>query len=277
MRSFPLATLALFVSATACSSLLGIDGDYDAVGDGGSGAGGTSTGTNTGTNTGTGPGAGPPAGLGDPCVHDDGCAEGVCSEDGVCCEGACEVSCQSCLEDDTGMPDGQCAPIVDEADECNGPQVCIDGACALKPLGMDCGAQNECIDICSADSVCCDDACAGPCESCLETLTGMPDGTCALVSAGMMGGCDAGEVCDGAGECKKNNGVPCTTNPVDNCMSGHCVDGVCRDTLCDQTCEACTVALTTNPDGICSPIPTGMDPGNECGAGMACDGAGMCQ
>ena len=83
----------------------------------------------------------------------------------------------------------------------------------------------------------------------LAALTGMPQGTCALVSAGMMGDCDPGEVCDGAGVCMKNNGVPCTTNPVDNCMSGNCVDGVCCDAPCDQTCEACTVALTSNPDG----------------------------
>ncbi len=275
VRPLPFVTLALFVSASACNSLLGIDGDYSARGEGGSG--GTNTGTNTGTGLGPGPGAGPPGGLGDTCANDGSCEEGVCGVDFVCCTEACEADCFSCLEMETGQPDGTCAPVFDGTDECNGQQSCIAGECGFKPDGLDCNAANECINTCSVDGVCCDAACGDPCQSCLGAETGMPQGTCALVSAGMMGDCDPGEVCDGAGVCMKNNGVPCTTNPVDNCMSGNCVDGVCCDAPCDQTCEACTVALTSNPDGLCSPIPSGMDPDNECGVGMACDGAGMCQ
>lgn len=279
VRPLPFVALALIVSASACSSLLGIDGDFDALGEGGAGgAGGTNTGTNTGTGLGPGPGAGPPGDLGDPCASDVGCGEGVCSEDGVCCTEACDASCLSCREEDTGEPSGQCAPIVGEADECNGPQVCIDGECSLKPLGADCGAQNECIDTCSADGVCCDAACTGECESCLETLTGMPQGTCAPILSGVKppDECNDDEVCDGVGDCKKVGGAPCTLNPQGQCLSGNCVDGRCCDTACDQVCEACSNNLSGGPDGICSLIALGMDPENECGL-TTCDGAGMCQ
>ncbi|HHH27576.1 MAG TPA: hypothetical protein ENK57_04390 [Polyangiaceae bacterium] len=279
MRLVPLSALALVVVVSACNTLLGIDGDFGPLGEGGiGGSGGTNTGTNTGTGLGPGPGAGPPAQLGEPCGTDAGCAEGVCGVDFVCCDERCEADCFSCLEDETGQPDGTCAPVFDGTDECNGPQSCIAGVCGLKPAGLDCNAGNECIGTCSADGVCCDKFCSGPCESCLQAETGMAQGTCAPIPMAMtpMDECDPGEVCDGAGACKKNQGVPCTAGPASQCLSGNCVDGVCCDTACDQTCEACTVALTGSPDGICSPIPAGMDPEMECGA-MTCDGSGMCQ
>ena len=68
----------------------------------------------------------------------------------------------------------------------------------------------------------------------------------------------------------------------DNCASNACVDGVCCDGICTGTCQACNVA---GHEGICTPVPAGLDPAQECDADLpatcghdgACDGAGTCR
>ena len=60
------------------------------------------------------------------------------------------------------------------------------------------------------------------------------------------------------------------------CLSNECTDGFCCDVACAGECEACAAALSGGTDGVCSFIPTGNDPENECGVGSHCNGAGVC-
>jgi hypothetical protein len=76
-------------------------------------------------------------------------------------------------------------------------------------------------------------------------------------------------------------GEPCKLN--ERCLSGYCSrDGVCCESACGR-CEACTQALTGEPDGTCVSIPNGADPFDDCGQGtwcselVTCDGLGDCK
>jgi hypothetical protein len=71
------------------------------------------------------------------------------------------------------------------------------------------------------------------------------------------------------------DGAPCTA--PEQCQGNECVDGVCCDAACGGTCEACTEALTGQPDGQCSPTPAGEDPDNECTQNESCSGHGDCR
>ncbi len=57
----------------------------------------------------------------------------------------------------------------------------------------------------------------------------------------------------------------------------HCVAGVCCDSPCNGKCMSC--ALPGSP-GVCSPVPAGTDPYQQCGAldscDSTCDGRGGC-
>lgn len=78
----------------------------------------------------------------------------------------------------------------------------------------------------------------------------------------------------------RQNGEACSAGQ--QCYSGHCMDEVCCNTACAGTCQACDL-----PDdvGICTFVPVGDDPGDECGAQSeascgrdgSCDGAGGCR
>ena len=50
-----------------------------------------------------------------PCLTNDLCYRGPCVGGlaaGSCCDRACDLPCESCFQDDTGEPDGTCAPVV---------------------------------------------------------------------------------------------------------------------------------------------------------------------
>jgi hypothetical protein len=78
-----------------------------------------------------------------------------------------------------------------------------------------CSAAADCASGFCSDGVCCDRDCTGACQACTRAATGVPDGVCAPVMAGMdvHGDCDdqrtATEACrqdgecDGAGACRK--------------------------------------------------------------------------
>jgi WD40 repeat protein len=97
-----------------------------------------------------------------------GCASGVCL-DYRCCDSPCTDVCMACTWDRTGMPDGQCAPVLSGTDpdgECadQGPESCGTsgvcngaGACATYPDGTLCRWQ-----VCErASDPICTYACAG--------------------------------------------------------------------------------------------------------------------
>ncbi len=62
-----------------------------------------------------------------------------------------------------------------------------------------------------------------------------------------------------------STGAKTCTKPSD-CSSGFCADGYCCDSMCTGTCEACNVAGAL---GVCTAIPDGQDPANECAGGDA--------
>jgi hypothetical protein len=76
------------------------------------------------------------------------------------------------------------------------------------------------------------------------------------------------------------NGATCRSDRT--CASDACVDGVCCDGTCGGPCQACNVG---GKEGLCTPIPAGLDPAQECDADSpascghdgACDGAGACR
>jgi hypothetical protein len=78
-------------------------------------------------------------------------------------------------------------------------------------------------------------------------------------------------------------GSPCSAGGL-ACATGFCIDGVCCENACPAGCRACAAGKTGAANGLCRPIPVGMDPDAECpDQGMAsckrsgsCDGLGAC-
>ena len=107
-----------------------------------------------------------------------------------------------------------------------------------------------------------------------------PAGPVAGVDAG-AGGVDAGGVPDGPGfdAALRPLGTSCTQ--ASECQLGICVDGVCCDSPCTGLCNSCRVEQRR---GVCTPVPAGSDPEDECpedgastcGRNGACNGAGAC-
>lgn len=73
-------------------------------------------------------------------------------------------------------------------------------------------------------------------------------------------------------------GAPCSGGG--ECRSTFCVDGVCCAQVCNDTCVACSEALTGMEDGTCSFVTTQTDPHDDCEvggsdcAGDVCSGTG---
>jgi len=90
--------------------------------------------------------------------------------------------------------------------------------------------------------------------------------------------CGVGGFCVNS-TCMKPLGSVCTSNS--QCTSGFCVDGYCCNSLCSGTCQSCNQPGSV---GLCSPIPAGTDPANECtdqgasscGTNGLCSGSGSC-
>jgi hypothetical protein len=79
---------------------------------------------------------------------------------------------------------------------------------------------------------------------------------------------------------KLPNGAACTA--ANQCNSNFCEQGVCCSTACTGTCTSC--ALAGSP-GVCSSVPAGQDPLNQCtdnlaatcGTDGSCNGSGGCR
>src|SRR6185503_7579636 len=90
----------------------------------------------------------------------------------------------------------------------------------------------------------------------------------------------AGNICN-AGSCGKLPlGASCTAGA--DCASSICAQGVCCQTPCTGTCMSCSL---TGTGGICSTVPAGQDPLNQCadqgtsscGTDGSCNGVGSCR
>jgi hypothetical protein len=165
-------------------------------------------------------------------------------------------------------PDGDCLGT----ERCNGASLCklVDG--------QGCGLTTDCLSLQCTDGVCCDLACGGPCQACSAALTGGPNGVCDFVIFGTDpdGDCPANQLCDSAGQCKKDDGQPC--GGAGECLNGFCPtqDSVCCNAACTAGCEACLAAKTGGTDGTCDFVSFGIDPDNDCAATERCDGGGVC-
>ena len=94
------------------------------------------------------------------------------------------------------------------------------------------------------------------CSQRVVSLTGVV--TISNVNEGQP--CDTGKVCN-SGQCSSpgESATTCTTNS--QCASGYCVDGYCCNTACSGACQACNIFGSA---GICTNVPDGTDPANEC-------------
>ena len=225
-----------------------------------------------------------------PCVRNSQCASDFCVE-GVCCDAACDGLCESCLQVNTGQPDGTCAPNTADTDpdsECtdDGAPACTQdgqcdgaGACAMYTDPLPTCSPRPCTDDAECTSgrcaiiegepsgICCDEACTGDCESCRAADHGAnaQDGLCQPIAAGADpkdrcdpegAACAADGQCDGAGACRTfaPEGTSCGTS-------------------------ACSETLATVPEcdgaGSCVPSQTSCSPyacaGDACGTDCQTD------
>lgn len=176
------------------------------------------------------------------------------------------------------------------------------------PVGAGCSAGSDCASGNCADGVCCDKLCSG-CNSCKQTLTGKPDGTCAPVISGQdphntcadetaSKPCGNDGTCDGAGNCRKvSNSRVCTSAlcsgstftpaatcdgfgscPVartQDCTPFQCGLTGCLKTCasqldCDSTASYCDTATNTCAAKLSNGKPASS--GYQCSSGIVADG-----
>ena len=225
--------------------------------------------------------------LGGACTDPAECNSGFC-EEGACCSAACKGICQSCgLAGTAGTcstipagqdPLGQCADS--GATTCGLDGTCDGaGACRKYLAGTTCTAPT-CAAASERATAKCDGAgvcVAGAVRACTPFICG--PNACATTCA-VATDCAQDYTCIGGTCTKKSGGAVCTT--AAECATGNCEQGVCCDKACPGPCTACNLAGTA---GVCSNVPAGQDPLNQCtdqgapscGNDGACNGAGACR
>ncbi|AKT40014.1 kelch repeat-containing protein [Chondromyces crocatus] len=206
------------------------------------------------------------------CTTNSDCDTGLCV-DAVCCATTCDAPCRAC-----NVPGnlGTCSiASVGQQDTCAAGQVCsASGACS-SGLGGPCMTGTDCESGFCADGVCCSSACDGVCQSCNAPGN---EGTCLPTPAGVQDTCAPGEVCNGAGSCRKTDGQACST--AIECLSGFCADGVCCNTACGggspTDCQACSMATGAPIEGVCTILDSSVTcrpSQGECDPAEVCNGA----
>ena len=227
--------------------------------------------------------------LGVSCSVAGECNSAFC-EQGVCCAAACNGVCQSCALPGTA---GTCTTVAAGADPLG--QCADSGATSCGRDGA-CDGAGKCR-MYASGTICSAATCTGTTESgtrrCNGTGTcGMaPTRSCSPFRCGTGGTCPT--TCTTAAQCvtdysciggickKKTGGTACTA--AAECAAGFCAQGVCCDKACGAPCVACNLGAALL--GICSPVPAGQDPMNQCdatpvagcGNNGSCDGLGACQ
>jgi hypothetical protein len=175
-------------------------------------------------------------------------------------------------------PLGQCADS--GSDTCGLDGTCDGaGACRKYLAGTTCTAP-----MCTAGSeratAKCDGAGAcvpGAVRACTPFICG--PNACATTCA-VPADCATDYTCIG-GTCKKKGGGAACASAAE-CATGNCEQGLCCDKACPGPCTACNLPGT---EGVCSNVPAGQDPLNQCadqgamtcGTDGACNGAGACR
>jgi hypothetical protein len=178
------------------------------------------------------------------CMTNTSCFNAPCVggiESGVCCDAPCDRACESCLQQDTGVADGTCAPVVAgkqpptvgacrraAEDTCGFTGTC-DGAgeCAMYGADIECET-SECIGSSFTDISFCDGS--GTCRApdplaCAPYVGCSPVSGCAT-SCALSADCIDGYECIG-GECKEPQD-PDPTKPGGSDGGGD--DGGCATT-----------------------------------------------
>jgi MYXO-CTERM domain-containing protein len=241
---------------------------------------------------------------GQTCSYSDSeCSSGHCV-DGVCCDAACNGTCESCINSQTGQTTGACKPIIPAAgftgdcfnadvSTCGTTGLCNGaGACQLFAASTQCQDLASCAsptsrnipDTCDGSGSCVDkgtQACAtgyscqnGACNTqCTSDAQCASDYWCDTVNKVCLADRNQGQSCARDAACSGN---------------ANCVDGVCCDSACSGTCRSCLKNQTgLAQDGLCGNILDDTDPANECAADVGypasckapglCDGAGACR
>jgi hypothetical protein len=226
--------------------------------------------------------------LGGACTAADECLSGLC-EQGTCCKTECKGVCRSCgLAGTQGIcslvatgqdPLGQCADS--GAETCGLDGTCDGtGACRKFIAGTSCApsmcmaANERGISRCDGAGVC-NPGVVRPCSPFMCGGTG----TCAT-GCTTAADCSTDYSCIGGACKKKAQGAACTG--AAECGTGVCQQGLCCDKLCPGPCQACNLA---GAEGVCSMVPAGQDPMNQCtdegaascGNDGACSGNGACR
>ncbi len=206
---------------------------------------------------------------GEECTGDESCLSGHCA-DGVCCDQACEGLCRSCA---LAGAEGTCTPVPygqDPDDECPGAAVCDGDERCRSGAGTPCESDLDCLEGPCVHGVCCMSPCRGPCQRC--DLPGK-EGRCARIEPGTdpNDACPGQAVCDSLSRCRLPGGEPCGDG--EECLSGLCSDGVCCDEECRGPCRSCSLQGTA---GVCTGVPVGSDPDEECPGEGVCGPSGTC-
>lgn len=162
-----------------------------------------------------------------PCLTDELCFAGPCVGGltaGRCCDTACDRPCESCFQDDTGEPDGTCAPVVagKQPPAKSGSAGCPRQSEATCGLTGSCDGAGECAfygaDIPCADAVCSlgrytpASACNGMGACGLETeLDCAPYVGCNI--EGCVTSCNADQDCVSGFACREGACVEATDEP----------------------------------------------------------------
>ncbi|KAB2962305.1 MAG: hypothetical protein F9K16_09405 [Thermoanaerobaculia bacterium] len=186
------------------------------------------------------------------CSFDDDCLSGHC-QNGSCC------------------PAGDCCSVAGDCAGYDDPPVCTDPSTCQGLRGEAVCNCYECSTISDVpdDSACTSDVQAQSCSPYLPVFcNGLPEQSPPACPTSCVGDaeCIPDAHCDGTCEFDLVLGVAC--DEASDCISGFCVDGVCCDSSCGGLCRRCNVAGSL---GTCSPISSGTDPDNECGA-VSCVG-----
>ena len=206
------------------------------------------------------------------CAQNSECGSGFCVEK-VCCNGACNGTCQSCLQKNKvgNTADGLCGNVrsnTDPLDACaaSPPDTCGKtgvcdgkGACATYSQGTSC-TYSACASPTSAtlNSACnvsgeCKPLATVACQLGYQCVAGVCKSGCQSNTD-----CDAslGFVCTQEGVCKQPKGGAC--NGDASCSTGACQWGSC---------------CLPNADGVCiKPLGTECATGGECASGMCSSG-----
>jgi hypothetical protein len=186
----------------------------------------------------------PPCNDGSNCDGPADCVTGFCV-DGVCCNSACTGVCESCVEAETGDPNGVCAPIA-PGTQC-APGSCVSGTATAPST---CDANGTCVPglmtscnpyVCDAGTMTCKTMCASNADCAAPA-------TCNIA----LGDCEFG----GQVVIDTHNFMGMTEYPLDTDVCG-----CCGATTTAETAQAiCVLAgLTTAVSWT-----TGMINGSNC-------------